>query len=126
MVANVSPFTTTYSVPVGTCGGGGGGGSGGGGLVSTGGNAVTLLPRPASGGLVGSVWLPAASGFSPSAGLRQPWISRAINAKTLRLMEKKTAIFSRALAFVFCSKKEPWGTNGLGLFIVFGAMASFL
>jgi hypothetical protein len=26
----------------------------------------------------------------------------------------------------FCSKKEPWGTNGFGLFIALALLASFL
>jgi len=53
-----------------------------------------------------------------SAGLRQPWMSSAIKATTLRLSAENTAILSRARALFFCSNnRELCGWNGFGLFI---------
>jgi len=53
-------------------------------------------------------------------------MSSAMSTTTLRLMEKYTTIFSRRRALFFCSKKEPSGRNGLGLFIALARFASFL
>ena len=91
------------------------------GLVS-GGGGVIAVPFDAlmSGGLVGNsgaLFVSVLPLSAVSLGLRQPWIRRATNAITLRLMEKYTAYLSRVRALFFCSKKEPWGRNGLGLFI---------
>jgi hypothetical protein len=70
--------------------------------------------------------VPVWSGVWPASFLRQPWIRSAIRTITLKLIEKSTTILSRARALFFCSRKELWGRNGLGLFIVLARVASFL
>ncbi len=52
-------------------------------------------------------------------------MSRAMRPTTLTASTQYTAIFTRERRLLCNSSKEPWGTNGLGLFIDLALIASF-
>ena len=52
-------------------------------------------------------------------------MSKAMRPTTLIASTQNTATFTRERRLLCCSNKEPWGTNGLGLFIDLALIASF-
>ena len=52
-------------------------------------------------------------------------MSRAMRPTTLIASTQYTAIFTRDRRLLCNSNREPWGTNGLGLFIDLALIASF-
>ena len=89
--------------------------SGGGGLELS--VVVELAGADKSGGGV----LP----WSVGASRLQPSMSMATRAQTLTASTQPTVIFKRERRTLCCSSSEPLGTNGFGLFILFGANASW-
>ena len=74
-----------------------------GGLVGSTNAGVALVGSGATGGVSGGFWHPCIS----KATKPMPWMARTTN----------TAIFTRARPLFFCSRRETFGTIGLGLFI---------
>src|SRR5690242_4737808 len=115
-----SPLTTTYSEPAvsGTIGGWAMAGGWTGGLeASTGGGLVFIIAVS---------FVSSAGGFSTSVCSRlQPCMSRAMRPTTLMASTQNTATLTRERRLLCSSNKEPWGTNGLGLFIDLALIASF-
>jgi hypothetical protein len=57
-----------------------------------------------------------------SGSFLQPCISKAMSPTPWIASTRKTAILTRARPLFFWSSKEPWGTNGLWLFMVIGRL----
>ena len=88
----------------------------GAGVLATGGSAGGWLLS----GVVAAVELVSAGGLldvSVLSFLLQPWMSNGVMTRMFNAKIENTATFTRARFLFFCSRREPWGTNGLVLFI---------
>src|SRR5690349_3318941 len=116
ILPRVSPWTTTYSVPAGGC-------------TTTGGGATGGLDAIMGGGFVSmaTVLVSTVGWLASSVCSRlQPWISMATRPAVPITDMHSTASFNRERRLLASSNREPWGTNGFGLFIALALIASFL
>ncbi len=123
----MSPFTTVYSALAGATGGVI---MTGGGLVTTGGiigTFVLIIGALVSATGVVFVSMVGVLSVASAGGVRlQPSISIAARPATLKASTQNTASFKRERRLLCCSRIEPLGTNGFGLFMSLAPAASFL